>query len=121
MRAIGMCERAFDFMLARVTDPSRKTFGKLIAQHGTTVATIAQSRMEIDQARFLVLNAADKIDKAKAKGAMKEIGMAKVVVARLTYQTIDRAIQMHGAVGLSQDFPLAKMYAAARALRFADG
>src|SRR4051812_7178080 len=104
MRSIGVCERVLDFMLARVTDPSRKTFGRLIAEHGTTVATIAQSRIELDQARFLVLNAADKIDKFKAKGAMKEIGMAKVVAARLTCGIIDRVIQAHGAAGLSQDF-----------------
>lgn len=78
MRCIGKAERALELMIARVTDPSRRTFGKVLAEHGTIVADIAQSRIEIDQARFLVLNAADKIDKVKAKDAKKEISMAKV-------------------------------------------
>jgi acyl-CoA dehydrogenase len=78
MRGIGASERALDMMLLRVTDPSRKTFGKILAEHGTIVADIARMRMEIDQARLLVLNAAHMIDEKGAKGAMKEIGMAKV-------------------------------------------
>lgn len=65
-------------MIARVTDPSRRTFGKNLAEHGTVIADIALSRIEIDQVRFLVLNAAKKIDQVKAKGALKEISMAKV-------------------------------------------
>lgn len=80
MRSIGAAERGLDLMLARVTDPSRRTFGKLLAEHGTIVSDIAKSRMIIDQARFLVLNAADMIDKVGAKSALKEIGMAKVFV-----------------------------------------
>ncbi|CEJ03013.1 Putative Acyl-CoA dehydrogenase [Rhizopus microsporus] len=73
MRCIGMAERALDLMLNRVTDTTRRTFGKVLAEHGTIVADIATSRIEIDQARYLVLSAARKIDEAKAKGAMKEI------------------------------------------------
>jgi acyl-CoA dehydrogenase len=78
MRAIGIASRALDTMIARVTDPSRRTFGKGLYEHGVTVSNIAKSRMEIDQARMLVLSAALQIDKYRAKGAMKEIGMAKV-------------------------------------------
>ncbi|RUS23263.1 hypothetical protein BC937DRAFT_89572 [Endogone sp. FLAS-F59071] len=85
MRCIGVGERALELMLARVTDPSRRTFGKLLSEHGTVVADIAKSRMELDQARFLVLNAAKRIDEVKAKGAFKEIGMAKVQVGLADY------------------------------------
>ena len=78
MRCIGKAERALELMLARVTDPSKRTFGKSLSEHGTIVADIANSRIEIDQSRFLVLSAARKIDEAGAKGAKKEISMAKV-------------------------------------------
>ncbi|ORX60581.1 acyl-CoA dehydrogenase NM domain-like protein [Hesseltinella vesiculosa] len=121
MRTVGIAERALELMLARVTDPSRRTFGKNLAQHGTIVQDIARSRIEIDRARFLVLNAAQKIDKGDAKSALKEISMAKVDVPNMALQVIDRAIQAHGAGGLSQDFPLARLYAGVRTLRFADG
>ncbi|CAG8458367.1 11156_t:CDS:2 [Paraglomus brasilianum] len=121
MRSIGASERALDLMLLRVTDPSRKTFGKLLAQHGTIVADIARMRIEIDQARLFVLNAAHMIDKKGAKGAMKEIGMVKIVAPAVLLNVLDRSIQAHGAGGVSEDFPLAAMYAAARTLRFADG
>ncbi|RUP47656.1 acyl-CoA dehydrogenase/oxidase [Jimgerdemannia flammicorona] len=121
MRCIGVAERALDLLLARVTDPSRRTFGKLLAEHGTVVADIAKSRMDIDQARFLVLNAAKRIDEVKAKGAMKEIGMAKAVVPTMLLTVLDRAMQAHGAGGVSQDFILARSYAQARTLRYADG
>ncbi|KAG0167140.1 hypothetical protein DFQ28_007267 [Apophysomyces sp. BC1034] len=121
MRCIGSAERALDLMLARVTDPSRRTFGKTLAEHGTIVVDIATSRVEIDQARFLVLNAAKKIDQAMAKGAMKEISMAKIVAPNMLLRVVDRAMQAYGAGGLSQDTPLAHLYAGARTLRFADG
>ena len=75
-----MAERSLEYMLARVTDPSKRTFGKSLSEHGTVVADIATSRIEIDQSRFLVLNAAQKIDEVKAKGALKEISMAKVMI-----------------------------------------
>lgn len=80
MRCIGMAERVLELMIARVTDPSRRTFGKNLAEHGTIVQDIATSRIEIDQVRYLVLGAAKKIDDHPRgpKGAMKEISMAKV-------------------------------------------
>ncbi|KAI8973950.1 acyl-CoA dehydrogenase/oxidase [Pilobolus umbonatus] len=121
MRCIGMAERGLELMLNRVTDPSRRTFGKVLAEHGTIVADIATSRIEIDQARFLVLSAARKIDMVQAKGAMKEIGMAKIVAPNMLLKVLDRAMQAHGASGISQDTPLAHFYASARTLRYADG
>ncbi|KAI8852946.1 acyl-CoA dehydrogenase domain protein [Chytridium lagenaria] len=114
MRSIGMAERALEFHLTR-------TFNKLIAQHGSTMDAIAASRAEIDQARLLVLRAADKIDRVGAKNAMNDIGLAKVVVPSMCLRVIDRAIQAHGAAGVCQDFPLAYMYAGQRTLRIADG
>jgi acyl-CoA dehydrogenase len=83
MRSIGMASRALDLMITRVTDPVRKTFGKFLFEHGTIVAGIAQSRMEIEQARLLVLSAALQIDLVRAKGAMKDIGMSKVKITLL--------------------------------------
>ncbi|CAO3621438.1 unnamed protein product [Mucor hiemalis] len=121
MRCIGMAERSLELMLNRVTDPTRKTFGKTLAEHGTIVHNITMSRLEIDQARFLVLNAAKKIDEAKAKGALKEIGMAKIVAPNMLLRVVDRAMQAHGAAGISQDTPLAKFFAGGRTLKFADG
>ncbi|CAG8560379.1 3979_t:CDS:2 [Funneliformis caledonium] len=121
MRAIGAAERGLQLMIERVTDPSRRTFGKLLAEHGTVVSDIAKSRMIIDQARFLVINAADMIDKVGAKHALKEIGMAKAIVPSMLLKVLDRSIQAHGAGGVSEDFPLAAMYAGGRTLRFADG
>ncbi|KAI8147316.1 acyl-CoA dehydrogenase/oxidase [Fennellomyces sp. T-0311] len=121
MRCIGMAERGLDLMIARVTDSSRRTFGKTLGEHGTVVADIATSRIEIDQARFLVLNAAKKIDEVKAKGAMKEISMAKIAAPNMLLRVLDRSMQAHGAAGISQDTPLAHFYASARTLRYADG
>lgn len=121
MRCIGMAERGLDLMLSRTTDPTRLPFGTTIAQHETVIANIAASRIDIDQARFLVLSAAVKIDQVKAKGAMKEISMAKIVAPRMVLQVLDRAMQTFGAMGISQDTPLAHFYASARTLRYADG
>ncbi|KAI9247509.1 acyl-CoA dehydrogenase/oxidase [Phascolomyces articulosus] len=121
MRCIGKAERALELMIARVTDPSRRTFGKGLAEHGTIVADIAQSRIEIDQARFLVLSAAQKIDEVQAKGAKKEISMAKIAVPTMLLNVVDRAMQAHGAAGISQDTPLAGFFVRARTLRYADG
>ncbi|OBZ76537.1 Acyl-CoA dehydrogenase family member 10 [Grifola frondosa] len=129
MRSIGVAQYALDLMIQRVTDPAKKTFGKYLYEHGTVVADIAKSRAEIESARLLVLSAAlqrlsliydTQIDKAKAKGALKEIGIAKFVVPTMACQIIDRAIQAYGAEGVSQDTPLAKMYAQLRTLRIAD-
>lgn len=78
MRSIGTAERALNMMLERVSDPARKTFGKMLKEHGTIVGDIAKSRSEIDASRLLVLTAAHRIDIARAKGAMKDIGIAKV-------------------------------------------
>ncbi|EAU84567.2 acyl-CoA dehydrogenase [Coprinopsis cinerea okayama7 len=121
MRSIGHAQRALDLMLQRVTDPGRKTFGKYLYEHGTVVADIAKSRAEIEGARLLVLSAALQIDKFKAKGALKEIGIAKFVVPTMALTVIDRAIQSFGAEGVSQDTELAARWAGLRTLRIADG
>ena len=121
MRAIGVAERALEQHILRLVDPSRKTFGKLLAQHGTASDSVAQSRLEINQARLLVLDAAAAIDKSGAKKAMKQIGMAKIVVPSMALRVIDRAIQAHGGAGVSQDYNLAFAYAMMRTLRIADG
>ncbi|KDQ64826.1 hypothetical protein JAAARDRAFT_28468 [Jaapia argillacea MUCL 33604] len=121
MRSIGAAQNALDLMLQRVTDPSRKTFGKYLYEHGSVVAEIAQCRADIEGARLLVLSAANQIDKARAKGALKEIGIAKFVVPAMACRVIDRAIQAFGAEGVSQDQPLAQAYAGLRTLRLADG
>ncbi|KAL9938815.1 hypothetical protein V8E36_002534 [Tilletia maclaganii] len=121
MRSIGVAERALDLMLIRVTDERKKTFGKLLAQHGTIVADIAKSRMAIDQARLLVLAAANRIDTTNAKGAIQYIGMSKAVVPQMALDVVDRAMQSYGAEGLCQDQPLASAWAQLRTLRYADG
>ncbi|RKP04971.1 acyl-CoA dehydrogenase/oxidase [Thamnocephalis sphaerospora] len=119
MRAIGMAERALDTMLLRVTE--RRAFGKLLSEQGTILADIAKSRMELDQARQLVLKAADMIDRVGAKHALKEIAMVKVVVPSMALRVVDRAIQAHGGAGVHEDLPLARMWAGLRTLRLADG
>ncbi|KAB5593635.1 Acyl-CoA dehydrogenase [Ceratobasidium theobromae] len=121
MRSIGIAQRALDLMLERVTDESKKPFGKLLADHGTVVANIAKSRADIEGARLLVLSAAHQIDQFKAKGALKEIGIAKFVVPSMALQVVDRAMQVYGAEGICQDTPLAKFWAGLRTLRYADG
>lgn len=121
MRTIGLAEAALESMLQRVTDPKRQTFGKHLYEHGTIVEGIGKSRAEIDSARLLVLSAAHQIDKVRAKGAMKDIAIAKYTVPSMALTVIDRAIQAHGAEGVSQDTPLAKYWAGVRTLRLADG
>lgn len=121
MRSIGTSQRALDMMIQRVSDPSRSTFGKLLSEHGTIQADLAKSRSEIDSARLLVLAAAHRIDVVRAKGAMKDIGIAKFTVPRMALQVVDRAMQAFGAEGISQDRPLAAMWAGLRTLRYADG
>jgi acyl-CoA dehydrogenase len=108
-------------MISRVNDPTRVTFGKQLAQHGVIMEWIARSRMEIDAARLVVLNAAIKIDETDAKGAKREIAAAKVMVPQMALAVIDRAVQAHGAAGVSQDTPLASMWAHMRTIRIADG
>jgi acyl-CoA dehydrogenase len=119
MRLIGMAERAVEAMVKRAT--SRVAFGKALAEQGVVREQIAASRLEIEQARLLVLKTAWLIDRSGAKGARTEIAAIKVVVPRIACTIIDRAIQIHGAGGLSDDFPVAYFYAWARALRMADG
>ncbi|KAG5729997.1 Acyl-CoA dehydrogenase family member 10 [Termitomyces sp. T112] len=121
MRSIGAAQAALDLMLERVTDPGRKTFGKYLYEHGSVVQDIAKSRAEIESARLLVLSAALQIDTYKAKGALKEIGIAKFVVPSMALTVVDRAIQSFGAEGVSQDPGLAQKWAGLRTLRIADG
>ncbi|WWD07608.1 hypothetical protein V865_005709 [Kwoniella europaea PYCC6329] len=121
MRSIGIASRALDIILLRVSDPNRKTFGKYLREHGTVLADIAHSRAEIDSARLLVLAAARRIDIGGAKGAMQDIGIAKFTVPSMALKVIDRAMQVHGAEGVSEDTPLAYYYASLRTLRYADG
>jgi len=119
MRLIGLAERALEAMCTRVT--SRVAFGRPLAEQGTIRADIAESRMELEQARLLTLKAAHLMDTVGNKAARGEIAMIKVVVPRTALQVIDRAIQAHGAAGVSNDFPLAAAWAHARTIRLADG
>jgi acyl-CoA dehydrogenase len=119
MRLIGLAERALESMCARVS--ARIAFGKPLAEQGTIRRDIAQSRIEIDQARLLTMNAAHLMDTAGNKQARAEIAMIKVVAPNAALQVIDRAIQAHGAAGVSQDTFLAYAWAHARTLRLADG
>ena len=119
MRLIGLAERCLEAMCRRVL--SRVAFGKTLAEQGTIRADIADSRMELDQARLLTLKAAHLMDTVGNKAARGEIAMIKVVVPRAALRVIDRAIQAHGAGGVSEDFPLASAWAHTRTIRLADG
>src|SRR5579872_5238257 len=119
MRLIGQAERALEAMCKRVH--CRSAFGRKLAEMGTIRADIAQSRMEIEQARLLVLKAADMMDTVGNKEARAEIAMIKVIAPNVTLRVLDRAIQAHGGAGVCQDFELAGMWASARTLRLADG
>ncbi|HEY0195538.1 MAG TPA: acyl-CoA dehydrogenase family protein [Kofleriaceae bacterium] len=119
MRLIGLAERAIALMCARASE--RVAFGKPLAAQGALRHDIARSRIEIDQARLLTLNAAHAMDTVGNKTARKAIAMIKVVAPNMALAVIDRAIQVHGGGGVSQDFPLAYAWAAARTLRLADG
>jgi acyl-CoA dehydrogenase len=119
MRAVGMAERALELMCQRAV--SRTAFGKTLARQGVVQAQIAESRVAIEQARLLTLKTAWLIDTVGAKGARSEIAAIKVIAPRMLCEVIDRAIQVHGGGGVSDDFPLAEMYAGARTLRIADG
>jgi acyl-CoA dehydrogenase len=119
MRLIGLAERALEAMCRRVT--TRVAFGRPLAEQGTIRADIAESRMDLEQARLLTLEAAHLMDTVGNKAARGEIAMIKVVVPRVALRVIDRAIQAHGAAGVSDDFPLAAAWAHARTIRLADG
>ena len=119
MRAIGMAERALSLMIQRSL--VRSPFGKELAQQGVVQQWIAQGRIDIEQARLLVLKAAWMIDTVGAKAARKEIAAIKVAVPAMAERIIDNAIQSFGGAGVSQDTPLAAMYAGIRTLRIVDG
>ena len=119
MRLIGVAERALELMCQRVAE--RVAFGRTLAQQGTIRADIATSRIEIDQARLLTLKAAHMMDTVGNKAARAEIAMIKVVAPNVALNVLDRAIQAHGGKGVSQDTPLAHLWAASRTLRLADG
>ena len=119
MRLIGVAERALELMCRRAL--GRVAFHRPVADQGVTRERIANARILIDQARFLVLNAAYMMDTVGNKVAQKEIAMIKVAAPSMACQVIDWAMQVHGGAGVSDDFPLAAAYAHARTLRFADG
>ena len=119
MRTIGIAERALEFMCRRATQ--RVAFGKTVAQQTVTQERIAEARCMIEQARLLTLKAAWMMDVAGNKAAKAEIAMIKVVAPNMTLRVIDWAMQVHGAAGVCDDFPLAHYYAQVRTLRFADG
>src|SRR6202040_1946404 len=119
MRLMGVAERALDAMCRRAD--SRVAFGRKISEQGTIRADIGQSRMEIEQARLLVLKAAYMMDTVGNKAARGEIAMIKVIVPNVTLRVVDRAIQAHGAAGVCQDTFLAAAWANSRTLRLGGG
>ena len=119
MRTIGVAERALEAMCTRAK--TRVAFGKPLAEQGVVTAAIADSRMEIEQARLLTLKAAYLMDTVGNKVARAEIAMIKVVAPNMALRVIDRAIQLHGGGGVSDDFGLAQAWAHTRTLRLADG
>ena len=119
MRAIGMAERALELMLSRVS--GRVAFGQPLADQGVIQQWIADARIAIDQARLYTLYTAWLMDTQGNKAARGAVAGIKVAVPAMAQEVIDRAIQAHGAAGVSQDFPLAEMYASTRILRIADG
>ncbi len=119
MRSVGAAERALRLMCERANQ--RVAFGRALAEQGVIQTWIADSRIEIDQARLLTLNAAWLMDTVGNKGARTEVSEIKVVAPNVALRVIDRAIQVFGGAGVSQDTPLARMYAGQRTLRLADG
>ncbi|HSK71966.1 MAG TPA: acyl-CoA dehydrogenase family protein, partial [Pyrinomonadaceae bacterium] len=119
MRLIGLAERALELICERAK--SRTAFGKFLSEQGVIRNWIAEARLEIEQARLLVLKTAWLMDTVGSKEARREIAMIKAVVPQMAQKIIDRAIQVHGGGGVSQDFPLANAWIIARTLRIADG
>lgn len=119
MRLIGAAERGMRMMVQRAL--SRRVFGKLIAEQGSFLSDLAKCRIELEKARLLVLEAADQLDRLGNKRARGTIAMAKVAAPNMALQVLDRAMQVHGAAGLSSDAALAHLWATARTLRIADG
>jgi acyl-CoA dehydrogenase len=119
MRLVGVAERAIELMCERVKH--REAFGKPLAEQGVIMEWIADSRIEIEQARLLTLKTAHMMDTVGNKEARAEIAMIKVVAPDVALRVLDRAIQAHGGAGVSGDFPLAYFWASARTLRLADG
>jgi len=119
MRLLGMAERALELMCRRVLD--RSTFGSPVADHGVVQSWIADARVGLEQARLLTLKTAWLMDTVGNRGAATEIAAIKVVAPKLACEVIDSAIQAFGGAGMSDDVPLAQMYAHARSLRIADG
>jgi acyl-CoA dehydrogenase len=119
MRAIGSAERAFELMCRRAHD--RQAFGGPLAEKQFVQDFIAKSRMEIDQARLMVLHAAWKMDTEGKRAARQDISMIKVIAAQMHQKVLDRAMQVHGAMGMSDDTPLAAAWRQGRWLRIADG
>lgn len=119
MRLVGAAQLALELMCRRVE--ARVAFGRKLSQQGGVRADIARSRCEIEQARLLTLAAADGIDRHSAKGAMDLIAMIKIVVPSMCQAVVDRAIQMHGGLGVSADVPLVRLFSYARMVRLADG
>ena len=119
MRLIGIAERSLELMCERAR--SRTAFGKTIAEHGVIRQWIAEARCSIEQARLLVLKAAWMMDKMGNKAARREVAMIKAVVPQMALRVIDKAIQVHGGAGVSQDLPLGQFWIYARSLRLADG
>jgi acyl-CoA dehydrogenase len=119
MRLVGMAERGLELMCRRANE--RVAFGRPIGQHGVVADWIAESRVRIEQARLLVLKTAWLMDTVGNRGAHTEIQAIKIAVPQMAEWVLDKAIQAHGAAGVSQDFPLAQLWTAARTLRLADG
>ncbi|MDH3737580.1 MAG: acyl-CoA dehydrogenase family protein [Alphaproteobacteria bacterium] len=119
MRVIGVAERALELMCRRAAE--RETWGRLLADRGVTQERIAQSRIEIDMCRLLVMKAAWKMDTVGNKEARQEIAMIKVAAPKMALDVIDRALQIHGGGGMTEDFPIAYMAAHTRAMRLFDG
>jgi len=119
MRAIGMAARAYELMMQRVLE--RKTFGKYLWEHGGCQEMIADSVADLEAARLLTLSCAAALDDVGPKLARDKIASIKVAVPQMTYRVVDRAIQVHGGAGLSDDFPLARFLAGLRSLQIADG